>query len=44
VDLAYPWDFLAWTPVWVLATALLAALWPAWRATMIQPAEALRVE
>lgn len=44
VDLSYPLDFLLWTPVWVVATALLAAIWPAWRAASTSPAEALRYE
>jgi len=44
VDLAYPWTFLAWTPFWVIAVALLSSVLPAWRATRIAPAYALRSE
>jgi len=44
VDLAYPWAFLVWVPVWVIAASLFAALWPALRAASTHPAEALRYE
>ncbi|MFZ9932357.1 MAG: FtsX-like permease family protein [Chthoniobacterales bacterium] len=44
VQLRYPWDLLAWTPVWIVATAALAGLIPAIRASRIQPATALRSE
>jgi len=44
VQLRYPWDLLAWTPVWIIAAAALAGLLPAARAARIQPATALRSE
>ena len=44
VQLRYPWELLAWTPVWIIATAALAGLIPAVRASRIEPAAALRSE
>ena len=44
VQLRYPWELLAWTPVWIIAVAALAGLLPAARAARIQPATALRSE
>jgi len=44
VQLRYPWDVLAWTPVWIIAAAALAGLLPAARAARIEPATALRSE
>ena len=44
VQLRYPWDLLAWTPVWIIAAAALAGLLPAARAARTQPASALRSE
>jgi putative ABC transport system permease protein len=44
VQLRYPWDLMAWTPVWIIATAALAGLLPALRASRIEPATALRSE
>ena len=44
VQLRYPWDLMAWTPVWIIAAAALAGLLPATRASKIQPATALRSE
>jgi putative ABC transport system permease protein len=44
VQLRYPWDLLAWTPVWIITTAALAGLLPAIRASRIRPATALRSE
>jgi putative ABC transport system permease protein len=44
VQLRYPWELLAWTPVWIVAVAALAGLLPAYRAARIQPASALRSE
>ena len=44
VQLRYPWDLMAWTPVWIIAAAALAGLLPASRAAHIQPATALRSE
>ncbi len=41
VQLRYPWDLLAWTPVWIIAAAALAGLLPAAHAARIQPATAL---
>ena len=44
MQLRYPWDLMAWTPVWIIATAALAGLLPALRASRIEPATALRSE
>jgi putative ABC transport system permease protein len=44
VQLRYPWDLMAWTPVWIIAAAAVAGLLPAARASRIQPATALRSE
>ncbi|MFM8718576.1 MAG: ABC transporter permease, partial [Chthoniobacterales bacterium] len=44
VQLRYPWELLAWTPVWIIAVAALAGLLPAARAARIEPAAALRSE
>jgi putative ABC transport system permease protein len=44
VQLRYPWDLMAWTPVWIIGAAALAGLLPAARASRIQPATALRSE
>lgn len=44
VQLRYPWESLAWTPVWMIAAAALAGLIPAARAARIRPASALRSE
>ena len=44
VQLRYPMDLLAWTPVWIVTAAALAGLLPAARAARIQPAVALRSE
>ena len=44
VQLRYPWDLMAWTPVWIIAAAAVAGLLPATRASKIQPATALRSE
>ncbi|HEX8281378.1 MAG TPA: FtsX-like permease family protein, partial [Chthoniobacterales bacterium] len=44
IQLAFPWSSLAFTPVWIICAALLAGLWPAWRAGRLVLAEALRSE
>jgi putative ABC transport system permease protein len=44
IQLAFPWASLAWTPVWIIAAALLAGWLPAWRAGRINVAEAIRSE
>ncbi|MCS7009371.1 MAG: ABC transporter permease, partial [Chthoniobacterales bacterium] len=44
INLLYPLPFLSTIPLWVTSLALLAALFPAWKAAKIQPAEALRLE
>ena len=44
IQLAFPWGALAFTPVWIVAAALVAGLLPAWRAGRLVVAEALREE
>ena len=44
IDLRYPWDVIAATPLWILPAALLAAWIPAARAARIPPARAIRFE
>lgn len=44
IDLRYPWDVIAATPLWILPAALFAAWIPAARASRIPPARAIRFE
>ena len=44
IDLSYPWLELLLLPLWMTATSLVAGLMPAYRASSIQPATALRME
>ncbi len=44
IDLRYPLDVLATTPLWLIPAALAAAWWPARRASRIPPAQAVRFE
>ena len=44
IHLDIPWAALAWTPVWILAAALVAAWWPARLACREEIAEALHEE
>jgi len=44
IQLQWPWLLISTTPLWIIASALLAALAPAWRASRIQIAAALREE
>ena len=44
IHLAFPWRNLAWTPVWILAAAIVAAIVPAWRASRMELAANLRDE
>jgi putative ABC transport system permease protein len=44
IRLAFPWLSLAWTPLWIIAAALLAGWIPAWRAGRLNVAEAVRSE
>jgi putative ABC transport system permease protein len=44
IHLDIPWAALAWTPVWILAAALIAAWWPARLAQREEIAEALHEE
>ena len=44
IHLDIPWAALAWTPVWILGAALLAAWWPARLAQREEIAEALHEE
>jgi putative ABC transport system permease protein len=44
IHLAYPVGQLLCTPVWIVPVAILAALWPAWRAACVAPARAVRFE
>ncbi len=44
IQLAFPWWSLAWTPIWIIAAAVVAGWIPAWRAGRINIAEAVRSE
>jgi putative ABC transport system permease protein len=44
IQLAFPWGSLAWTPVWIIAAAVAAGWIPAWRASRLNVAEAVRSE
>jgi ABC-type antimicrobial peptide transport system permease subunit len=44
VHLAIPWNVLAFTPVWIVIAAIVAALLPADRAARLNLSEALRAE
>ncbi|MDQ6913222.1 MAG: ABC transporter permease, partial [Verrucomicrobiota bacterium] len=44
IQLAFPWPSLALTPWWIVAVAIVAGLWPAWRAGRLVLADALREE
>jgi putative ABC transport system permease protein len=44
IDLSFPWVELASLPLWMTATALAAGLFPALRASEVDPAAALRME
>jgi putative ABC transport system permease protein len=44
IQLAFPWESLAWTPVWIIGASLIAGLLPAWRASRSVIAEAVRNE
>ncbi len=44
IQLAFPWASLAWTPLWIVAAAIVAGWFPAWRAGRLDVAEAIRSE
>jgi putative ABC transport system permease protein len=44
IDLSIPWWELVALPFWMTATALVAGVFPALRASEVLPAEALRME
>ncbi len=44
IQLAFPWASLAWTPLWIVAAAIVAGWIPAWRAGRLNVAEAIRSE
>jgi putative ABC transport system permease protein len=44
IQLHFPWAALAATPFWIIPAALLAAWYPAWRASRTPIAEAVREE
>jgi putative ABC transport system permease protein len=44
IRLAFPWRTLAFTPVWILAAAVIAGIIPAWRASRMVLADNLRNE
>lgn len=44
ISLEFPWGVLAWTPVWIISVAILAALWPSIRAAQTNVSEAIREE
>jgi putative ABC transport system permease protein len=44
IRLAFPWSSLLFTPIWILAAALIAGIVPAWRAGRMALADNLRSE
>jgi putative ABC transport system permease protein len=44
IHLAFPWRTLSFTPVWILAAAMIAGIVPAWRASRMALADNLRNE
>ncbi|HRJ70814.1 MAG TPA: FtsX-like permease family protein, partial [Terrimicrobiaceae bacterium] len=44
IALSYPFLTLAATPLWLIPAALIAALFPAWKAANVRPARAVRFE
>jgi putative ABC transport system permease protein len=44
IHLAFPWRTLLFTPIWILAAALIAGVVPAWRASRMALADNLRDE
>jgi putative ABC transport system permease protein len=44
IHLAFPWRTLLFTPVWILAAAIVAGIVPAWRASRMALADNLRDE
>jgi putative ABC transport system permease protein len=44
IHLAFPWRTLAFTPIWILAAAVIAGIVPAWRASRMELADNLRNE
>ncbi len=44
IELSYPLGLLAATPLWIVPVAIIAAILPAWRASVTPPATALRFE
>ena len=44
IRLAFPWTSLALTPLWIIAAAVVAAMFPAWRAGQLVLTEGLRDE
>jgi putative ABC transport system permease protein len=44
IHLAFPWRTLLFTPIWILAAALIAGIVPAWRASRMALTENLRNE
>jgi putative ABC transport system permease protein len=44
IELQWPWEMIATTPLWIIAAAMLAALGPAWQAGRVEIAGTLREE
>ena len=44
IQLAFPWASLAGTPLWIIGAALAAGVIPAWRASRMETAQAIRSE
>jgi putative ABC transport system permease protein len=44
IRLAFPWQSLAFTPLWIFVAAVIAGFLPAWRAGRLPLAESLRRE
>jgi putative ABC transport system permease protein len=44
IELQWPWAMILATPLWIVAAAMAAALWPAWQAGRVEIAPTLREE